>query len=65
MRKTLHELANRVRATLSDSVGDYRLIFVVDASPDDSWVKVRELSSTDKRVSGILLQQNVGQHAHY
>lgn len=59
---TLHELAERVHTTLADSVSDYRLIFVVDASPDDSWTKVNELAPTDKHVEGILLPKNVGQH---
>jgi glycosyltransferase involved in cell wall biosynthesis len=59
---TLHELADRVRATLADSVSDYRLIFVVDASPDESWATVQKLASTDRRVTGILLPKNFGQH---
>jgi glycosyltransferase involved in cell wall biosynthesis len=60
--ETLEELAGRVCATLADSIRDYRLIFVVDASPDDSWAKVCELASSDERVAGILLTRNVGQH---
>lgn len=60
--ETLQELADRVRATLTDTVRDYRLLFVVDASPDESWAKVKELESRDNRVTGILLHQNVGQH---
>lgn len=60
--ETLEELAERVCATLADSIRDYRLLFVVDASPDDSWEKVCELTSRDERVAGILLEQNVGQH---
>jgi len=60
--ETLRELADRVRATLTDSVDDYRLLFVVDASPDESWAKVLELASRDKRVTGVLLPENVGQH---
>lgn len=60
--ETLQEMADRVRASLTDSVRDYRLLFVVDASPDESWAKVNEISSRDKCVTGILLRQNVGQH---
>ena len=60
--ETLYELADRIRATLAHSVGDYRLVFVVDASPDESWEKVHELASADRRVTGLLLEQNVGQH---
>lgn len=60
--ETLRELADRVHATLTGSVSDYRLLFVVDASPDESWAKVVELASRDQRVTGILLPQNGGQH---
>jgi len=60
--ETLQELADRVRTSLTDSVRDYRLLFVVDASPDDSWARIQELSSIDHRVTGILLPRNVGQH---
>lgn len=59
---TLHELARRVQAALAGAVDDYRLLFVVDASPDRSWHAVQELMAHDKRIDGILLPENVGQH---
>jgi len=59
---TLRELARRLQAALAGVVDDYRLVFVVDASPDGSWPTVQELMAQDKRVAGILLPENVGQH---
>ncbi len=41
----------------------FRLLLVVDASPDESWSIVRQLASADPRIAGLLLADNVGQHA--
>ncbi len=60
--ETLEELADRVRASLADAVPDYRLLFVVDASPDASWSIIRKLSEQDPRNLGLMLERNVGQH---
>jgi glycosyltransferase involved in cell wall biosynthesis len=62
--QTLAALAGRVRAAmLGGSLDDYRLLFIVDASPDESWDVVRQIVATDCNVVGLLLSQNVGQHA--
>jgi glycosyltransferase involved in cell wall biosynthesis len=60
---TVAELAHRVDVTLSGEGWNYRLVFVVDASPDQSWSVVESLAAADSRIAGILLARNVGQHA--
>ncbi|SEC67966.1 undecaprenyl-phosphate 4-deoxy-4-formamido-L-arabinose transferase [Rhizobiales bacterium GAS188] len=54
----------KLTATISEALGDteYELILVNDCGPDDSWRVIRELAAKDKRVRGINLRRNVGQH---
>lgn len=59
---TLPELARRAEASLSGAGFEARILFVVDASPDDSWAVVQDLSARNSRVSGLLLDRNHGQH---
>lgn len=42
---------------------NYEVIFVDDASPDNSWSKIEELVSSPYPVRGIRLARNFGQHA--
>ena len=60
---TLPVLAQRIRQAMGDAGWTFRLLLVVDASPDDSWSVVRQLGAADPRVGGLLLAHNVGQHA--
>jgi glycosyltransferase involved in cell wall biosynthesis len=60
---TLPALAARVRDTMDGAGLTFRLLLVVDASPDDSWRVVRQLAAADTRIGGLLLGANVGQHA--
>lgn len=61
---SIEELADRVHAALRPcNATTYRVVFVVDASPDDSWNVVVRFAQSDNQVDGILLQENVGQHA--
>jgi polyisoprenyl-phosphate glycosyltransferase len=60
---TLPALAARVRDAMDGAGLTFRLLLVVDASPDESWSIVRQLASADTRIAGLLLVDNVGQHA--
>jgi polyisoprenyl-phosphate glycosyltransferase len=60
---TLAALAARVRDAMDGAGLTFRLLLVVDASPDESWSIVRQLASADTRIAGLLLADNVGQHA--
>jgi len=60
---TVAALAQRVQTTLGRHRVAFQLLFVVDASPDESWAIVEHLSRADRRIAGLLLAANVGQHA--
>jgi glycosyltransferase involved in cell wall biosynthesis len=59
---TVAELAAQIADTLAQDYPDYLIVFVVDASPDDSWQIIRQLAQRDARICGILLKRNQGQH---
>lgn len=58
----INELYNRLKNSLEKISADYEIILVNDASPDDSWNAIIALCKTDKRVIGINLSRNFGQH---
>jgi glycosyltransferase involved in cell wall biosynthesis len=61
-KSCLHELYNRLVKTLETITGDFEIILVNDSSPDAPWELIRELTEKDKRVKGINLSRNFGQH---
>lgn len=61
--ETLAALAGKLCATLGEIGGGFRLVFVVDTSPDGSWDVVRRLAAEDARICGLRLERQVGQHA--
>lgn len=60
--KMLDELVTRIEAAIKSSTEDYEIILVNDCSPDDSWTKMKEICAKDKKVKGINLSRNFGQH---
>ena len=58
----LSELHQRVVTTLEKVALTFELIFVNDASPDNAWQVIQELSAKDARVRGINLSRNFGQY---
>ena len=59
---SLRELYERLSRSLSSISEDFEIIFVNDASPDNSWDVIKELVQQDSRVKGINLSRNFGQH---
>lgn len=59
---TLRELHARLTAVLQGMGGQYEIILVDDASPDDSWDILVELRAQDKHVKIIQHMRNFGQH---
>ncbi len=60
----LEELISRVRSTFKDRHGGYEVIFVDDASGDDSWntlLKIKEQHPDEVKL--IQLAKNYGQHS--
>ena len=59
--KMLEELVKRIHAAVSPLTSDYEIVLVNDCSPDNSWEKIAEICTDDKRVKGINLSRNFGQ----
>jgi len=63
---TIRELRDRLDKVLrSMPLDDHELIFVDDASPDDSWAVIEAMADMDPRVVGLRLAANVGQPTVY
>lgn len=60
--KMLEELVSRIEASVETFTKDYEIILVNDCSPDDSWTKMKEICARDKKVKGVNLSRNFGQH---
>lgn len=60
--KMLDELVSRIETSVETFTKDYEIILVNDSSPDDSWNKIKEICAKDKKVKGINLSRNFGQH---
>ena len=60
--KMVEELVTRIAASVSAITVDYEIILVNDASPDNSWSEIEKACARDKRVKGLDLSRNFGQH---
>jgi putative glycosyltransferase len=58
----IEELYTRAVATITDITPDYEIVFVNDASPDDSLSVAVAIAKRDDRVRVVDLSQNYGQH---
>lgn len=60
----LPRLAEHIEAEMASEglAGNFELLLVNDASPDDSWQVIRALAATHPFVRGINLRRNTGQH---
>ncbi|MCU7960605.1 MAG: glycosyltransferase family 2 protein [gamma proteobacterium symbiont of Bathyaustriella thionipta] len=60
--ESLVELCQRLKKTVQQITNKFEIILINDASPDCSWEVICELARKDKRVKGINLSKNYGQH---
>lgn len=60
--KIIFELVKQIKANVSQITQDFEIILVNDASPDNSWLEIKKECKKDKRVKGINLSRNFGQH---
>jgi dolichol-phosphate mannosyltransferase len=56
------ELCRRLEIALAQISVDYEIILVEDGSPDSSWDEIVQESSRNKRIRGLKLSRNFGQH---
>lgn len=61
-RAFLPELCGRLVAALSGLTERFSIVLVDDRSKDDAWPLIRELAATDRRIKGLQLSRNFGQH---
>lgn len=61
-KSSLEELCERLEKTLLTIISDYEIILVNDASPDNSWEMITNLSEANQNIKGINLSRNFGQH---
>ena len=59
---TVPELVRRIKENLLKITTDFEIILVNDASPDLSWPAILKETTADKRVKGLNLSRNFGQH---
>ena len=60
--KILPELVSGIKKNVSTITDDYEIILVDDGSPDESWLAIQKECAEDKRVKGVNLSRNFGQH---
>lgn len=57
----IDKLIERIEASVSQITSSYEIILVEDSSPDNSWGKIVENCTKNKKVKGIKLSRNYGQ----
>lgn len=60
--KMLDELVRRIIDSVKNITDDYEIVLVNDCSPDNSWEKIVQLCNENKKVKGVNLSRNFGQH---
>ena len=60
--KMLDELVRRIIDSVKDITDDFEIVLVNDCSPDNSWEKIVQLCNENKKVKGVNLSRNFGQH---
>lgn len=60
--RMVEELVDRVIASVSTITDNFEIILVNDASPDNTWAEIEKACAKDKRVKGLDLSRNFGQH---
>jgi len=61
----LDELINQIKSEIKEKLSlfkEFEIILVNDNSEDNSWNKIKEITSNQKNIMGINLSKNFGQH---
>ena len=58
----VEELVKQIKQAVSTITTDFEIILVNDYSSDNSWMKIEDECTKDKRVKGVNLSRNFGQH---
>jgi glycosyltransferase involved in cell wall biosynthesis len=57
------ELSERIKKSLIELTSNFEIIFINDRSLDNSWRIIDHIAQSDRRIKGVLLSKNFGQHA--
>ncbi|MBF0574949.1 glycosyltransferase family 2 protein [Dysgonomonas sp. GY617] len=60
--KILPILVSRIEKSVSSITSDYEIILVEDCGPDNSWGVIEEMARNNKKIIGVKLSRNFGQH---
>lgn len=58
----LRQLYQKVREAFENAGVEWELVLIDDRGPDDPWPVISQIASEDKRVCGVRLSRNHGQH---
>jgi len=58
----LHELVNRLVASLETITDDFECVLIEDCGGDGSWALICDIAQADPRFKGIQFSRNFGQH---
>ncbi len=61
-RDCLERLAQEVEKTFAGSGLEWELVLVDDRGPDKPWDRIREMAAENRRIRGVRLTKNHGQH---
>jgi dolichol-phosphate mannosyltransferase len=60
--KIIEELVEQIEIAFSGITANYEILLIEDHSPDNSWDVIRKLAKENKKIKGIKLSRNFGQH---
>lgn len=60
--KMLEELVGQIEHEIKSITDNYEIILVEDCGPDNSWEVIEKLCEKNKKVIGVKLSRNFGQH---
>lgn len=60
--KIIPELVRRIEECVSPITSSYEILLTEDGSPDNSWAAIEAVAATNKKVKGVKLSRNFGQH---
>lgn len=63
--QTLPKVVDEIRTTMEtmQEKYDYEIVLVNDCSPDDTYEVIKQLAGNDRKIKGLNLAKNFGQHA--
>lgn len=56
------DLLDRLATALTTISDNYEIILVNDCSPDDTWPEIKRFAALDRRIVGLNLSKNFGEH---